>query len=128
MKYLLDTHAMIWYLEDSSRLPSKTKEIIDNNTNRIFLSSVSLWEIAIKINLGKLKLIMSFDEVLGNVRKGDFEVLQIENEYLKMLSALPFIHKDPFDRLLIATALAENLTIITADDSIQKYDVSWVWS
>jgi len=128
MKYLLDTHAVIWYLEDSSRLPSNTKEIIDNNTNRIFISSVSLWEIAIKINLGKLNLIMSFDEVLDHVKKGDFEVVQIEDEYLKMLSILPFIHKDPFDRLLIATALAENLTILTADENIHKYDVSWVWS
>ena len=127
MKYLLDTHAVIWYLEDSSRLPANTKEIIDNNINRIFISSISLWEIAIKINLGKLELIMSLDEVLGNVMKGDFEVVQIEDEYLKMLSTLPFIHKDPFDRLLIATAQAENLTIMTVDENIRKYDVSWIW-
>jgi len=127
MKYLLDTHAVIWYLEDSSRLPANTKEIIDNNINRICISSISLWEIAIKINLGKLELIMSLDEVLGNVMKGDFEVVQIEDEYLKMLSTLPFIHKDPFDRLLIATAQAENLTIMTVDENIRKYDVSWIW-
>jgi len=92
MRFLLDTHAVIWYLENSSRLPSNTKEIIDNNTNRIFLSSISLWEIAIKINLGKLKLNMSFDKVLDHVKKGDFEVVQIEDEYLKMLSVLPFTH------------------------------------
>jgi len=127
MRYLLDTHAVIWYLEDSSHLPSNTKEIINKNKNRIYLSSISLWEIAIKINVGKLKLVMPFDELLGNIKKGDFEVLQIEDEYLKMLSIQPFIHKDPFDRLLIATALAENLTIITADESIHKYEVPWTW-
>jgi PIN domain nuclease of toxin-antitoxin system len=127
MKYLLDTHAVIWYLEDSSQLPPNTKEIIDKNENRICLSSVSLWEIAIKISLGKLKLIMPLHEIFDNIEKGDFEVLQIENDYLRILSVLPFIHKDPFDRLLIATALAENLTIITADESIYKYDISWIW-
>jgi len=128
MKYLLDTHAVIWYFEDSSRLPSNAKDIIDNTTNRIFLSSISFWEIAIKINSGKLKLNMSFDKVLDHVKKGDFEVVQIEDEYLKMLSVLPYIHNDPFDRLLIATALAENLTIITVDENIHKYDVTWIWS
>jgi len=127
MRYLLDTHAVIWYLEDSPLLPSKTKEIIDDNDHGIFLSSISLWEIAIKVNLGKLNLATPFDAFLDNIKRGDFVVLQIQDDYLKMLTTLPVIHKDPFDRLLIATAQAEDLTIITVDESIHKYDVAWIW-
>ena len=80
-----------------------------------------------KINIGKLVLDCTLDELLAEINDNDFDILQIENEYLQKLSALPFIHKDPFDRLIIATALAEKLTIITADESIHKYDINWVW-
>jgi PIN domain nuclease of toxin-antitoxin system len=127
MRYLLDTHTIIWHLEDSPRLPSRLAEIIDNNENSIYYSSVSLWEIAIKVNSGKLELRFTFDEFLDGVKHSVIELLQIEDEHLKRLSTLPLIHRDPFDRLLIATALAEKLTIITADDDIHKYDVPWVW-
>jgi PIN domain nuclease of toxin-antitoxin system len=127
MKYLLDTHAIIWYFEDSAELPKRITEIIDNPDIGICICSVSLWEIAIKINLGKLKLNFPLDDLLDVIRTRDFVVLQIENEYLQKLSELPFLHKDPFDRMLIASALVENLTIITIDECIQKYDVLWIW-
>jgi len=127
MKYLLDTHTIIWHLDDSPRLPLKTKEIIGNNENRIYISSVSLWEIAVKWSLGKLELRFTLEELLDKIKNSDVEILQIEDDHLKRLVALPFIHKDPFDRLLIATALVESLTIITVDENIQKYDVPWVW-
>jgi PIN domain nuclease of toxin-antitoxin system len=127
MRYLLDTHTIIWYLDDSLRLPPKTGKIIDNSNNRRCISSVSLWEIAIKLNLGKLTLNFTFDEFLDKIRSSEFEILQIRDEYLKRLSVLPPIHKDPFDRLLISTALVENLTIITADENVRKYDVAWIW-
>ena len=70
---------------------------------------------------------MSFDDLLDILRSSDFEMLQVADEYLRKLSTLPFLHKDPFDRLLVSTALAEDLTIITADKNIQKYNVSWLW-
>jgi len=127
MKYLLDTHAIIWFFESSPNFPIKTKEIIVARENSTHVSTVSLWEIAIKVNLGKLKLRSTFGELLGKVKNSAIEVMQIEDEYLKKLSALPSIHKDPFDRLMIATALVENLTIVTADSDIQKYDVPWIW-
>ena len=127
MSYLLDTHAVIWYFENSLELPGKIEELIDDPTISIYICSISLWEIAIKINLGKLNLRLPLKKLLGNISSSDFNILQIEDEYLNGLSELPFIHKDPFDRLLIATAIAEDLTIITADENIQKYDVSWVW-
>ena len=127
MKYLLDTHAVIWYLEDSPELPKKITELIDDPEISIYICSVSLWEVAIKMNLSKLELNLPFDELLNSIKNGDFNILQVEDEYLRRLSSLPFIHKDPFDRLIISTALTDNLTIITIDENIQKYDVPWVW-
>ena len=127
MKYLLDTHAVIWYMGNSLSLPPSTKEIIDSQENHIYLSSISLWEIAIKVNLGKLKLSLDFDELLNKIVNSDFNILQIENEHLKTLAALPFLHKDPFDRLLVSTAITENLIIITSDENIYKYNVQWIF-
>ena len=127
MRYLLDTHAVIWYFEDLPKITPTVSKIIDNHENNIYISSVCLWEIAIKLNLGKLTVNFTFDELIDDIKNGDYHILQIEDEYLKGLSTLPFLHKDPFDRLIISTALAEDLTIITIDENIQKYDVSWIW-
>ena len=127
MRYLLDTHVAIWLAKDSDELPDRVKELVKQPDNDIYISSVSLWEIAIKMNLGKLDLKLPLDKLLKDIEDSGFITLQIENEYLTKLSDLPHIHKDPFDRLLISTALTENLTIITIDENIQKYDVHWLW-
>ena len=127
MRYLLDTHAVIWYAEDSSEIPKKVIDIIDNPENEIYISAVSLWEIALKVSLGKLDLELPLDEFLTNIRNRDFVFLQIEDEYLNKLLGLSFVHKDPFDRLIISSALAEGLTIITIDENIKKYDVPYIW-
>lgn len=125
MRFLLDTHALIWYSDSSGKLSNRAEELIDNPENTVFISSVSLWEIAIKIKLRRIGI--SFNKLLDEVEKADFTVLHAENTYLKELIDLPLIHKDPFDRLLIATAKSEDMTLITADDDIHKYDVKWVW-
>ena len=127
MRYLLDTHAIIWYFEDSQELPDRIFEIIDNDGISVYISSVSLWEIALKINLGKLDMQLPLYELLNHIKKSDFTILQIEDEYLNGLATLPTIHKDPFDRMIISSAIANNLTIITVDDNIHKYNVPWVW-
>jgi PIN domain nuclease of toxin-antitoxin system len=127
MNYLLDAHVVIWYLENSAKLPPTIIEIIDDPKNRICICTVSLWEIAIKITIGKMTLKSTFDQFLDSIETRDFDLLYIENDYLKVLAALPFIHRDPFDRMLVATALVKDLTIITADDNIHKYDVAWIW-
>jgi PIN domain nuclease of toxin-antitoxin system len=127
MKYLLDTHTLIWLIEAPSRISLKTKQILTSSENSIYLSSASLWEIAIKTSLGKLSLESPFEKLLDDLISTDITILQIENDYLMKLTTLPEIHKDPFDRLLIATALTEDLTIITTDENIHKYDVSWLW-
>ena len=127
MKYLLDTHTLIWLLEASSKVSQEIKEILKSPGNSVYLSSASLWEIAIKTSLGKLDLKAPFEKLLLDLNKTNIVILQIENEYLKKIITLPAIHKDPFDRLLISTALTEDMTIITADENIRKYNVNWVW-
>ena len=127
MFYLLDTHTLIWYFEDSPKLPSNITSIIDNNAYYKCICSVSLWEIAIKTNIGKLTMSISFDDLLIAISNSDLIVMQMENEYLRENSKLPFFHKDPFDRMIISTAIAEDMTIITKDEDIQKYDVPWIW-
>ena len=125
MRYLLDTHALIWYSEQNGRLPSKLEKMLDSPENWIYISSASLWEITIKSSLGKLDT--SLSKLLEGVKESGFQILQIENMFLDELQNLPKIHKDPFDRLLIATAKASKLTLITADENIQKYDIDWIW-
>jgi len=127
MKYLIDTHVIIWLAKDAHELPKSIKGLIENVENDIYISAASLWEIAIKINLRKLDLKLPLDKLLHDIRTSGFNVLQIEDNYLSKLLQLPYIHKDPFDRLLISTALAEGLTVVTIDENIQKYDVPWIW-
>jgi len=127
MKYLLDTHTLIWLIEASSKVSSDIKEKLKFPGNQIYLSSVSLWEIAIKSSLGRLELKSPFNKLLSDLNSTNITILQIENDYLEKLTTLPLIHKDPFDRLLISTALVEGMTIITTDENIQKYTVPWIW-
>ena len=124
MKYLLDTHTILWFL-NGEKLTEKTKELIINGEN--YISVVSLWEVAIKMNIGKYKFNGGFSAFRELVRNNGINVLPINDEYMKYLFELPLIHRDPFDRLIIATSLIEKLPVITADEDIQKYNISWVW-
>jgi len=127
MRYLLDTHAVIWFFEKSSMLPNKIREIIINPENDIYICSISMWEIALKVNTGKLEMQLSLEDLLNHIKQRDYGILQIEDEYLNKLSSLPPIHKDPFDRMIITSALVEDLTIITKDKNIKDYASSWIW-
>ena len=124
MKNILDTHAALWFL-NGEKLTTKAKELILNGKN--YVSVVSLWEVAIKMNIGKYSFDGGFSAFRELVDDNGFHVLPIKDEYMKQLFALPLIHRDPFDRLIIATALVDDLTIITIDENIQKYDVPWIW-
>ena len=125
MRYLLDTHAVLWYFENSDEMSQRAEEIIDNPMNSIYISAASLWELVLKIGLGKLNIF--FDDLLSEIENAGFSVIQTETLYLRKLLDLPHIHKDPFDRLIIATAIVEQMTLITVDENIQKYDVPWAW-
>jgi len=127
MNYLLDTHVIIWYLENEPDLSSEMRDEINSDANSVYICTASLWEIAIKVNVGKLKLKSGFDEFLNDIESSKFDVLQVEDQQLRVLAKLPLLHRDPFDRMIISTAIAEGLTVITADEAVRKYDVSWAW-
>ena len=128
MKYLLDTHAFIWLDGDEQKLSKKTKIILLNPENLIYLSSASLWEMQIKAQLGKLILTKTIKEICDEqFAFNNILLLDIEIEHIFNLNNLPEIHSDPFDRLIISQAQIENLVILTKDQNIHKYDVKTVW-
>lgn len=124
MNYLIDTHILIWHAENNAKLAPHFVEIINNSSNNIVVSYVSLWEIAIKQSLGKLEISMNLSELENHLRHNLFTLLQTSVEQLERLQKLPFHHNDPFDRLLIAQAQEENLIIITEDGNFKHYQIN----
>lgn len=120
MGFLLDTHVLLWWLANDPKLSADVREIIRNPVNDSFVSAATIWEIAIKTSLGKLK---QPDDLLVVLRDNRFQVLDISAEHCLNVGSLPWHHKDPFDRMLISQALVEGLTIITVDEKFKFYDV-----
>ena len=128
MKYLLDTHTLLWFLQGDKKLSDKARRLIDNPRNEKFLSIVSLWEIAIKVSLGKLVLEKPFERLFPEqLYFNRIKVLDITVDSLIELTALPFHHRDPFDRLIIAQALVKDLPIIGADATFDAYRITRKW-
>jgi len=127
MNYLLDTHTVLWFLGGDQQIPAKVVSEIENPDNKIFVSIGSIWEIAIKMSLGKLVYKDGFESLVQLIGSNGFEILQLSVEHLAELKDLEFIHRDPFDRLLIAQTRHEGLTLITKDSLIQRYPVSILW-
>ncbi len=127
MGYILDTNAFIFYLYNPGQLSKAALDILYNEQNQIYVSIVSLWEIAIKSSIGKLEIKNSMEEIAGICRKYKIELLTIEPSHLDRIAKLPQIHGDPFDRLIISQALAKNLIIVTRDSIIPKYNVNTIW-
>ncbi|MCL1882975.1 MAG: type II toxin-antitoxin system VapC family toxin [Defluviitaleaceae bacterium] len=127
MKYLMDTHTALWLFEGNSKLPKNVLDIISDAENEIYISVVSAWEVAIKVSLNKLDFDGGAVVFLSAIEANNIVLLGVKGDYIKLVENLPFIHRDPFDRLLITTAMIENLAIITIDENIKKYDVQWVW-
>ena len=127
MRYLIDTHILIWYLEGSDKLPQKLREELDNDQNTILISVASLWELAIKISAKKIELSKSLQEVQAYIVERAFVFLNIFFEHLYTLLGLPHYHKDPFDRLIIAQAITENISVISVDQQFIPYPVNVIW-
>ncbi len=125
MNLLLDTHALLWWLADAPELSTNARHLIANPDNQVHVSAVSGWEIGIKQALGKLEV--DTEELAGAVREGGFEALPVSFEHGLRAGALPSHHRDPFDRMLIAQAQAEGLTIVTRDPAFSAYDVTCAW-
>ncbi|HEZ3190930.1 TPA: type II toxin-antitoxin system VapC family toxin [Neisseria cinerea] len=119
-KILLDTHALLWWLLDDKKLGTSARKLIENPRNVIFVSAASIWEISIKQNKGLLKLPDEFFDVL---QEEDFEMLPIGLFHAKQAGSLPEIHKDPFDRMLIAQTQAEGFELMTVDEYIPQYGI-----
>ncbi len=128
MKYLLNTHTVLWFLKGDKKLSDKARRLIDSPRNSKFLSIVSLWEIAVKVSLGKLVLDKSFERLFPEqLYFNRIKVLDITVDSLIKLTTLPFHHRDPFDRLIIAQALVEGLPIIGTDAAFDAYGISREW-
>lgn len=128
MNLLLDTHTFLWFIAGDENLSTSARAAIELMENDCFISTGSLWEIAIKTSLGRLKLPQPFKEVISEqIRTNAFLQLDIKPEHLEVLISLPFHHRDPFDRLLVAQAKAEAFAIVSIDSALDAYEVERLW-
>lgn len=120
MRYLLDTHALLWARAAPALLSEEARTVFESNETTLYVSMATLWECAIKRSIGKLELPDNFFEIIAD----DYEVLGIEISHLVAYAELPMHHRDPFDRLLVVQAQLGDLTLLTRDPNIARYDVS----
>ncbi len=128
MELLIDTQSFIWFIEDDIKMPIKIKETMNDENNILLLSIVSLWEITIKTSIGKLKTQRSLDDVIKNVSEDGFKILPIKPNHLLTLLKLKLIHRDPFDRMIIAQSISENISVISSDSIFREYPMQVIYS
>jgi PIN domain nuclease of toxin-antitoxin system len=127
MKYLLDTHVVLWSTLTPFKLSEPVKALILDLDSEKHVSVVSAWEVALKLGTGKLSLDGGLESFYRMIDDNGFISFGIEREYVRLLTGLPPIHRDPFDRMLIAPALVGGITLVTIDETIKKYDVPQIW-
>jgi PIN domain nuclease of toxin-antitoxin system len=128
MDLLLDTHAFLWYLQGNPNLSLEVRELLDATEHNLYLSIASLWEIAIKLGLGKLELEYSFQELPNVSRQLDIKILPIAFEHTERYLALPLHHRDPFDRMLVAQAIHHSYTLVSQDVMLDAYPIQRLWA
>jgi len=121
MNYLLDTHTFMWFVTDAPELSKKARNLMEQNDANLFLSIASIWEMAIKNSLGKLEIYNDFSTVPKDITDNDIELLPIKYAHTAIINRIPFHHKDPFDRMIIAQALFENMNVIGIDERFDEY-------
>ncbi|ALF52650.1 twitching motility protein PilT [Nostoc piscinale CENA21] len=128
MLLLMDTHTFIWYVTDNVRLSNQVLELINDDDNKVFLSIASIWEMGIKQGIGKLTFNLPLEMLITQqISVNDFSVLDIKISHVSTVSQLPLYHRDPFDRMLIAQAIVENLPILSADTIFDAYLIKRLW-
>jgi PIN domain nuclease of toxin-antitoxin system len=128
LRYLLDSHTLLWFLAGASKLSDKARRIIEHPDHDILTSIASLWEIGIKHSLGKLNLHRPFAEVIPHhLEINSIAILGLRTDHVLSVTKLPFHHRDPFDRILVAQALVEEIPIVSCDDALDLYRVERIW-
>ncbi len=128
MRMLLDTHAFLWFILNEPQLSPAARTAIIDPTNDVEISPATYWEIAIKIRTGKYSLPGPYESfIAGQIRANYFDILPVEVRHTSLLTSLPFHHRDPFDRLLVAQALVEAIPIVSADADLDPYGVNRLW-
>lgn len=128
MRLLLDTHAFLWFITNDSQLSAAAKVLIADPSNEILVSPASYWEIAIKVKLGKYPLSVPYLTLITQgVDRNGFKVLPIEPRHTEMLTTLPLHHGDPFDRLMVAQALVEEISLVSIDPQLDAYPIKRIW-
>ncbi len=131
MKYLIDTHIFIWFVENLPSLRQSIKTLIEDENNQIFISIASLWEISIKTSINKLQINRRFDEIIDVLNDNSIEILPITFAHTVESNRLPFHHRDPFDRMIVAQAIVEKIDFISADaifdDYLKNTSVKRIW-
>ena len=128
MRFLLDTHVFLWFITDDPRLSGYARTLIEDELNERLLSIASIWEIAIKVSIGKLPLTQSLETFLPDqMRQNGITPLPLELSHVYRVSTLPVHHRDPFDRLLVAQCLIEQLPLLSADQAFDSYGIQRIW-
>lgn len=127
MRIIIDTQAFIWFVENDNQLPNKIKKDLENTENTIIVSIASLWEMSIKMTLGKLSLSCDLREMIEKIYSNGFEIIPILPEHIIKLSTLDYFHRDSFDRIIIAQGLTENVIIASSDKIFDNYGIKRKW-
>ncbi|MBW4643031.1 MAG: type II toxin-antitoxin system VapC family toxin [Goleter apudmare HA4340-LM2] len=128
MNFLLDTYTLIWWSIDPIRLSQQVRNLLDDESNNLFLSIISVWEMQIKLQIGKFTLKMPLSELIKDQQEtNDLQLLPIELTHIYALTNLPNHHRDPFDRLLIAQATVEQIPIVSIDSVFDNYPIQRLW-
>ena len=129
MRLLLDTHTFLWFTGGNPKLSGHARRLIEDAENEKLLSIASLWEMSIKAGIGKLKLNLTFREMVrDHINGNEMELLHIKPEHLDIVRSLPFHHKDPFDRLIVAQSQSENIPVLSRDEVFDDYaNVQRIW-
>ncbi len=128
MNLLLDTHTFLWFIAGDTSLSGTARSAIEDENNNRYLSAASLWEIAIKVSIGKIELSEPFETLIPEqLSENGIELLDISVEHTALITSMPFHHRDPFDRLIAAQAKVEQMTMVSVDDIFHLYEVDRIW-
>ena len=128
MKLLLDAHTFLWFVWDEAQLTNNAKALIVNPTHQKFISAATYWEIAIKVSIGKLDLGEPYRAFMHReIARNNFDLLPVSVDHAAAVSVLPLHHRDPFDRMLIAQAMVEQLPIVSGDSAFEAYPITQLW-